>query len=113
MALITCLDTPQLIDVDKLVDFAKQAAENGYIDPTSSLADSRVFLISGTKDTTVPQSTYIAAVSLQKLSISLGAMDKLYDFYSAFVSDGNLGKNFTIPAQHAQVCMWGVTASDL
>ena len=30
-------------------------------------------------------------------------MNKLYDFYCAFVSPGNLGKNYSIPAQHAQV----------
>ena len=53
--LSTCLSTPALIDVDMLVGFAKKAAENGDIDMTSSLADSRVFLISGTKDTTVKQ----------------------------------------------------------
>jgi poly(3-hydroxybutyrate) depolymerase len=85
VALTTCLNTPLLIDVAKLVDFAKQAGEDGNIDPTSSLSQSRVFLISGTKDTTVKQEV----------------MNKLYDFYSAFVS--NIGKNYSIPAQHAQL----------
>ena len=30
-------------------------------------------------------------------------MDKLYDFYSAFVKADNLAKNYSIPAAHAQV----------
>ena len=57
VALTTCLKTPLFIDVAQLVDFAKQAGVDGNIDPTSSLSQSRVFLISGTKDTTVKQGT--------------------------------------------------------
>ena len=30
-------------------------------------------------------------------------MDKLYNFYSAFVAADNLGKNYSLPAAHAQV----------
>jgi hypothetical protein len=81
------LSTPRSIDVAKLVSIAKQAAANGDIDNTAYMNDSRVFLISGTKDTTVKQEV----------------MDKLYNFYSAFVSPDNLGKNYSIPAAHAQL----------
>ena len=52
---LACLGTPQLIDVDKLIGIAEQAAKNGDIDNTSFMAGNRVFLISGTKDTTVKQ----------------------------------------------------------
>ena len=50
------MNLSEMIDVGKLVDIANMAAEMGYIDKTSFLANSRVFLISGTKDTTVKQS---------------------------------------------------------
>ena len=31
-------------------------------------------------------------------------MDKLYDYYSHFVKAENIGKQFSIPAGHGQVC---------
>lgn len=55
VALTTCMNIPELIDVNKLVAFAKQAANDGEIDDTSFMESSHVYLISGTKDTTVKQ----------------------------------------------------------
>ena len=40
-------------------------------------------------------------------------MDKLYDFYGAFVSKSNIGKNYTIPAQHAQVVCFSSSKNTL
>ena len=54
-ALGTCLGTPRLIDVAKLVNITGQAVKDGDIDNTTHMNNSRVFLISGTKDTTVKQ----------------------------------------------------------
>ena len=55
IALTACMNSPLLIDVKELVVFAKQAAEDGDIDPTTFMSGHRVFLISGTKDTTLKQ----------------------------------------------------------
>lgn len=57
IALNICIKIFETIDVRKLVEFAKKAGEDGNIDATSSLNTSRVFLVSGSKDTTVPQGT--------------------------------------------------------
>ena len=54
-ALTACMDMPELIDVSKLVNLAKQDSKNRVIDATSDMENSRVFLISGTRDTTVKQ----------------------------------------------------------
>lgn len=45
--------TPALINIPELVALTATDAVHGYIDDTSFLKRSRVFLISGTKDTTV------------------------------------------------------------
>ena len=37
------------------------------------------------------------------LSVSEGVMEKLYEYYTHFVSTENIGRNFTIPAAHSQV----------
>lgn len=36
-------------------------------------------------------------------SFSPGVMEKLYEYYTHFVTAENIGKNFSIPAGHAQV----------
>lgn len=47
--------TPDLINVPELVALTATDEALGYIDDTSFLKKSRVFLISGTKDTVVVQ----------------------------------------------------------
>ena len=54
-ATLRCVSTPSLIPVDQLVALTKFDAVYGYIDSTSYMSNSRVFLISGTKDTVVVQ----------------------------------------------------------
>ena len=55
VALTSCAVSPALIIVSELVTLTELDAVLGYIDPTSHMKDSRVFLISGTKDTTIKQ----------------------------------------------------------
>jgi hypothetical protein len=86
-AMSTCLESPREVDVHRLVNFAQQAAESGNIDDTSSLAESRVYLISATQDTRVPPEV----------------MEKVYEFYSVFVSADNLGRNYSVPGAHGQL----------
>ena len=52
-ALNSCTVLPTLINVPGLIDLTRTDAALGYIDPTYFLEDTRVFLISGTKDTVV------------------------------------------------------------
>ena len=55
LAFSTCTVNPALIDVSKLVSFTQSDAQSGYIDSTSHMENSRVFLISGTRDTVIVQ----------------------------------------------------------
>ena len=55
LAFSACAVAPALIDVSKLVSFTQSDAQFGYIDSTSHMEDSRVFLISGTKDVVIVQ----------------------------------------------------------
>jgi hypothetical protein len=87
IAVSSCTVTPAFIPVAQLVLLTKSDAAYGFIDSTSYLENSRVFLISGTKDTVVVQ----------------GVMEKLEEYYSSFVKSENIGRNFSIPAGHGQV----------
>ena len=55
LSISECAFAPELIPLDKLVNLTKLFAANGDIDSTSYLENSRVFLISGTKDIVVAQ----------------------------------------------------------
>ena len=50
---------PLLISVPTLVSDTKRMASDGQIDDPSNLAKSRVYLYSGTKDTTVVQGEFV------------------------------------------------------
>ncbi|XP_070548312.1 poly(3-hydroxybutyrate) depolymerase-like isoform X1 [Ptychodera flava] len=52
-ALGACSDSPQDIDVIRLIDFTYSAEGSGDIDPVTGIADDKVYLFSGTSDTTV------------------------------------------------------------
>jgi poly(3-hydroxybutyrate) depolymerase len=68
---------------DTLVSYTKEQAAKGTIDPTDGLTDAKVFVFSGSKDTTV----YPAVVKT------------LEDYYGAF-GNNKLNTEYTIPAQH-------------
>lgn len=52
-SIASCLVSPSLISISALVLLTKDDELYGYIDPTINMATSRVFLISGTRDTIV------------------------------------------------------------
>lgn len=55
VAVTSCMVTPGLINIPELVALTATDEVLGFIDDTSFLNRSRVFLISGTKDTVVVQ----------------------------------------------------------
>ena len=61
IAVSSCAVTPALIPVAQLVLLTKSDAAYGFIDSTSYLENSRVFLISGAKDTVVVQGYQLAS----------------------------------------------------
>jgi hypothetical protein len=65
----------------------KDAATANQIDPTKSLASSKVFLFSGTKDSLEPQSV----------------MDVLNQYYLTFIPPANVRYVANVPAEHAMV----------
>lgn len=67
----------------KLISYAEDQAALGHIDATSNLAGSKVYVFSGSKDTTVKPSV----------------VKTLEPFYSAF-NAAPLETEYTIPAQH-------------
>ena len=75
------------IPVDALVSTTKEWAKTGAIDPTSHLANSKVYLFSGAKDSVVPQSI---SVDLQT-------------YYQNFLPATNIVFKRDIDAEHAIV----------
>ncbi len=65
----------------------KDAARAGHLDPTTSLANAKAFLFSGTMDSLEPQPV----------------MDELYQYYLAFSPPGNVRYVNNVPAEHAMV----------
>ena len=55
LGVLPCTVTPALIDVSDLVSLTQSDAQSGYIDSTSHMENSRVFLISGTIDAVIVQ----------------------------------------------------------
>lgn len=53
VALVDCMSSPNSIDLDMLISKAQTNAKNGDIDNLSNLAGSKVYLFSGTQDSTV------------------------------------------------------------
>jgi hypothetical protein len=83
-AVTECMNLPQSINVDALIAAANKYAALKEIDDTANLNDAHVWLYSGTKDTVVHQE----------------AMVKLKQFYQAFVKNGVIDTDFTIPSEH-------------
>mmetsp|Transcript_20954 Transcript_20954/g.30208 ORF Transcript_20954/g.30208 Transcript_20954/m.30208 type:complete len:334 (+) Transcript_20954:75-1076(+) len=69
--------------ISKLISYTNDQAAKGTIDPTENMADDKVYVFSGSKDTTV----YPAVVKT------------LEDYYAPFVNSP-LTTEYTIPAQH-------------
>ncbi|CAE7565345.1 unnamed protein product, partial [Symbiodinium microadriaticum] len=69
--------------IDTLVSYTKDQAVKGSIDSPDNLADDKVFVFSGSKDTTVYPSV----------------VKTLEDYYGAFGVSG-LTTEYTVPAQH-------------
>jgi poly(3-hydroxybutyrate) depolymerase len=70
----TLLGTP---DVEALFALAQQHAASGAVDPLSNLADDRVYLFSGSEDTTVTRSVMDAAWAFYAMA-GLAAPNVLY-----------------------------------
>ncbi len=84
------------IPVDALVDTTKKWAGDNAIDPTSAMANSKVYIFSGTKDAVV-----LAATS-----------EALSKYYAAFIPAANIVHKKDIPAAHGFVTDEGAAACD-
>eukprot|EP00033_Pygsuia_biforma_P000594 GCRY01000702.1.p1 GENE.GCRY01000702.1~~GCRY01000702.1.p1 ORF type:complete len:333 (+),score=61.86 GCRY01000702.1:217-1215(+) len=83
-----CMKYPDLISVDELIVSTENAAVSSQIDSPKHLADSKVWLFSGTKDTVVHP----------------GVVKKLEHYYRHFLrNESALVTVFDIPAEHAFV----------
>ena len=87
IALRDCTIKPELISISELESITYTTALTGTIDAPSHMANDRVYLFSGTLDSVVVP----------------GVMKKLAEYYSNFVSTGQIYSMFSIPAQHAIV----------
>eukprot|EP00761_Pharyngomonas_kirbyi_P011608 gb/GECH01011634.1/.p1 GENE.gb/GECH01011634.1/~~gb/GECH01011634.1/.p1 ORF type:complete len:342 (+),score=60.29 gb/GECH01011634.1/:1-1026(+) len=91
IALHNCMKDPVLISVTELETITFTTHASGFIDNPKHLANDRVFLISGQKDSVV----------------KTGVVKKLEEYYEKFVdsdsseNDPNLKTDFSLPAEHA------------
>lgn len=82
-----CMASPSGIPVSTLVNTTNSWASQGLIDPVVNLQGSRVYLFSGTLDS----------------SVKPGVMDALKTYYSSFVPAANVAYKNNIAAEHAMV----------
>lgn len=82
-----CMATPSSINVDTLASTTNSWASQGLIDATSNLGQSKVYLFSGSKDTTVVP----------------GVMDALQRYYLKYVPTANIQYKKDIAAEHSMV----------
>jgi hypothetical protein len=87
IATTACMTSPELLNVDKLVQDTKNFAEKGTIDSILNLANRKIWIFSGILDTVVVQ----------------GVVKKTGEFFSNFVSPSNLQSTFSIPSEHSWV----------
>lgn len=83
-ALGACMDKPENIDVNELIQQANAYAATGKNDPTSAMRNSKVYIFAGTEDTTVYQ----------------GVGMKAQQFYLSYVDEANIKPVFDIAAAH-------------
>ena len=84
IALGPCSKNPSNISVKFLVGITYSSAATFVIDPVENLKHSQVFLLSGKHDSVVLQ----------------GVVKKLEEYYSHFVTEGNITSVFSLPAEH-------------
>lgn len=82
-----CMTSPAGIPVSTLVNTTHSWASQGLIDPVANLQNSRVYLFSGTLDS----------------SVKPGVMDALKTYYNSFVPAANVAYKNNIAAEHAMV----------
>lgn len=78
---------PELISVTELVTITYNTASMDFISSPKHLADSKVYIFSGSEDTIVHQ----------------GVSKKLNEYYGHFVNKENIVTEFSVPAQHSWV----------
>ena len=84
IALGPCSKNPEDISVPFLDGITRSSAATLVIDPVENLERSQIYLLSGKYDTVVLQ----------------GVVKKLEEYYSHFVTKGNITSVFTLPAEH-------------
>lgn len=82
-----CMASPAGIPISSLVSTTNNWASAGTIDPVANLQNSKVYLFSGSIDSTVKQ----------------GVMDALKTYYSSFVPAANTVYKKDIAAEHAMI----------
>lgn len=82
-----CMVSPSSIPISTLVNTTNSWASQGLIDPVVNLQGSRVYLFSGTLDS----------------SVKPGVMDALKTYYNSFVPDANVTYKNNVAAEHAMV----------
>jgi poly(3-hydroxybutyrate) depolymerase len=82
-----CMASPAGIPVSNLVTTTNNWAGQGSIDPVANLQSSKVYLFSGTIDSTVKQ----------------GVMDALKTYYNSFVPAANVVYKNDVAAEHAMI----------
>ena len=85
IALGPCMADTGSRDLPHLIATVNTWSRNGYIDPISNLAGSKVYLFSGTVDSTVRQSV----------------MDDLHKMYLNYIGDANISYRNNVVAEHA------------
>jgi len=84
-ALHACGKEPDLISIPDLITATTSAHEAGSIDATSHLANAKVWLYSGTKDSVVLP----------------GVMQKVQTYYQNYLKSSNIQTVFNIESEHA------------
>lgn len=82
-----CMTHVSSIPVSRLVSTTNSWAASGYVDATSNLAASKVYLFSGSKDSVV----------------NTGVVDDLKTYYQSYVPAANIAYVKTLAAEHALV----------
>ena len=85
IAVSACATAPSLINVKELVQITKNTERTGTIDSLDNLQTSRVYLLSGSKDTVVTS----------------GVVSKLELYLKSFISGNQIAFVNDIPAEHA------------
>ena len=79
-----CMNQPTLIHIGLLITITYSSAATFVIDPVENMKRSQVYLLSGKYDTIVAP----------------GVVKKLEDYYSKFVTEGNITSLYSLPAEH-------------